>query len=68
MKLKYLTILSITSVLSLSMVAGCANPCASKTDPCAGKSEEVKGDPCAGKTDPCAGKSEEMKAEPCAGN
>jgi hypothetical protein len=70
MKLKYLTVFTVTSLLSLGMVTGCGTPDAGTADPCAGKSEAVKSDPCAGKADPCAGKADPCagKADPCAGN
>lgn len=56
MKLKYLTMLTVTSVLSLGVLVGCGNPCAAKDKPVTDNSEAVESDPCAGKSDPCAGK------------
>ncbi|MCW6037648.1 thioredoxin family protein [Spirulina subsalsa FACHB-351] len=73
MNVRYLSTLTIVSLLTLGGVAACSNPCAAKSpssnagtelpsDPCAGKN------PCAAKADPCAGKNPcAAKADPCAG-
>ena len=72
MKLRYLTLLTTISILSLGVVTGCANPCSAKTkingsdpttevNPCASKN------PCAAKSDPCAAKNPcAAKSDPCA--
>ena len=80
MKIKYFATLAAASILSVSMVTGCANPCGAKTkdgetteeaNPCAGKENPCAGkeNPCAGKENPCAGKENPCagKENPCAG-
>ncbi|WP_017302912.1 TlpA family protein disulfide reductase [Spirulina subsalsa] len=60
MNIRYLSTLTIVSLLTLGTVAACANPCAAKP-PSSNAGTELPGDPCAGKN-PCA-----AKADPCAG-
>lgn len=68
MKVRYLAGLASVSLLSLGAIAGCANPCAAKTQSPTSTGAEVSpnpcasANPCAGKTNPCAGKT-----NPCAG-
>ena len=68
MKVKYLSMMAIASVMGLGLIGACANPCAAKegADPCAAKTETV--DPCAGAADPCAGAADPCaaKEDPCA--
>jgi thiol-disulfide isomerase/thioredoxin len=68
MKIRYIALIAIVSLLSMGTITGCSttsstvetasktNPCASKVNPCASKAN-----PCASKANPCA-----SKANPCA--
>jgi len=73
MKVRYLAGLASVSLLSLGAIAGCANPCAAKTQSPASTGAEVSpnpcasANPCAGKTNPCAGANPCASANPCAG-
>lgn len=75
MKVKYLSMLAIASVMSLGFVGACANPCAATDEPDAGTTTETVDpcageDPCAASEDPCAGAEDPCAAgeDPCAGN
>ncbi len=69
MKVKYFGTLAAISLLSMGVIAGCANPCSAKK---ANTSESTvaKVDPCAAKVNPCAAKKTDpcaaKKANPCA--
>jgi hypothetical protein len=61
MKIQYLSVLVIVSILSLGAVASCSNPDAATTNTPTNTGTEVKANPCASKANPCA-----SKANPCA--
>ncbi|MFB2980108.1 TlpA family protein disulfide reductase [Microseira sp. BLCC-F43] len=61
MKIQYLSVLVIVSILSLGAVASCSNPDAATTNTPSNTGTEVKANPCASKANPCA-----SKANPCA--
>jgi thiol-disulfide isomerase/thioredoxin len=68
MKIKYLSLFAIVSLLSVGTLVSCSNPCAGKTN----NPDEVIQNPCAGKNpcasaNPCAGKNPCASANPCAG-
>jgi thiol-disulfide isomerase/thioredoxin len=67
MKIQYLSVLTVVSLLSLGAIASCSNPCAAKTKT-TNTTTEVQADPCAAKTNPCASKANPCasKANPCA--
>jgi thiol-disulfide isomerase/thioredoxin len=68
MKIRFFSVLAITSLLSVGVIAGCSNPCAAKTKTSASTSTEAKANPCASKANPCASKANPCasKANPCA--
>ncbi|MBD1854741.1 thioredoxin family protein [Leptolyngbya sp. FACHB-1624] len=68
MKIRFFSVLAVTSLLSLGVIAGCSNPCAAKTKTSASTSTEAKANPCASKANPCASKANPCasKANPCA--
>ncbi len=62
MKIRYLSMFTMASLLGLGAIASCSNPCAAKTKPADTLGTEMKANPCASKANPCA-----SKANPCAG-
>jgi thiol-disulfide isomerase/thioredoxin len=80
MKIRYLTVLAVVSLLSFGAIAGCASDTAkttssqstteAKANPCAAKANPcaAKANPCAAKANPCAAKANPCaaKANPCA--
>ncbi len=68
MKIQYLSVLAIVSILSLGAIASCSNPNAATNNTPTNTGTEVKANPCASKANPCASKANPCasKANPCA--
>jgi len=66
MKIQFLSVLAVISLLSVGTLSSCANPCAAKT--VASTSTAAQANPCAAKANPCAAKANPCaaKANPCA--
>jgi thiol-disulfide isomerase/thioredoxin len=66
MKIRYLTVLAVVSLLSFGAIAGCASDTAKTTS--SQSTTEAKANPCAAKANPCAAKANPCaaKANPCA--
>lgn len=69
MKVQYFAAIASILLLSLGAMAGCANPCAAKTQTPDSTEVQVSPNPCASKTNPCASKTNPCasKTNPCAG-
>jgi thiol-disulfide isomerase/thioredoxin len=68
MKVQFLSVLAVGSLLSLTTLAGCSNPCAAKPKASIGTETEEQVNPFASKVNPCASKANPCasKANPCA--
>jgi thiol-disulfide isomerase/thioredoxin len=60
MKIQYLSVLAIVSLLSLGAIASCSNPNAATTNTPSNTGTEVKANPCASKANPCASKAKSV--------
>ena len=60
MKIQYLSVLAIASILSLGAIASCSNPNAATNNTPTNTGTEVKANPCASKANPCASKAKSV--------
>ena len=60
MKIQYLSVLAIVSILSLGAIASCSNPNAATNNTPTNTGTEVKANPCASKANPCASKAKSV--------